>query len=1031
MSILSRVKISPQQRFDLEDFFAQQSAQRTDSKLWTKSFLSATNLVLSGFAVSGIGLNSATVAMTGAALIVPQNAFDFSYFISAPSEPDVTITDAQLVDGVRNYVEATLTTQDGTPLTKAFWDPEANNGVGAEFNQIVDTITDLKISFITSTGGFSGDPNNIPIAIIDTNGSGVIKVILDRREIFGRLAKPSNINNSYAWGTKSEPAYSMVMTGVAGTFTAGELVTIGTETATVVAGGTTTITFNRPTGISFVNGSSVVGLSSGATGTVNTIAESFGGVDKSLGTQKNINDALMTEIKLMKGTLEWYSDAYNSNNGLTKQVNSLMVQAVVGAKWSWSGTALSITDTNVSPTSADILGNIRLMGDSRVLNLLRQDGQASTAAIPIADGQVLFVALPASGTRSYSNAGSGATNFQTVARTSYVSNDTNYWIAFRQGSLLYVRNQGELRSGESGDIGDNIPQTLLDNIGLIDEVTPASYSSNIRGTAGQSLVARLGVLTDAVGDSQEDRSAYLRSDEVITWSGTQLSWTQPMVLEIINTKNGTTSVHNILVAGSPLSLNANEYAYISINRASASESVSLVRSSITPIPAQLQANKDIFVLFKRIDVSGQAYLHIPFHKQVLNPGQAVRLGASGAGSGGLLKVKAVNAGSTVLPTPGASYSVDGVTVANGDYVLFTALSSGNNRVYEVQGVGTSITFTAKPLFNNSNDPSGGDTIIASGGNSYGSRVGVYYSTTTDWQFNKTLRMFNGTDYVEMSAIITQALVDNQVSPATIFSIAATNSENIIIDFSVARNNSSHEVGTMWLSYHTGTNTVSLSQGGAVVGTSGITFSATYSAGNIVLSYTSTNESASALMKYTTKRWADASGAGPGLISYPAPTGDLTLFGSSNLMWNTDGGGSIGSSSGNRPDFVNAKSGMTIGGEAYRTRQFSVNTTNATPTTLGDVLLATDTTMLIEIRVVARRTGGASGSNGDSAFYVQKARAKNIGGTVTIVYLNSEESEDQLTWDTDLTVSGANARIQVTGAASNNITWSATVISQQV
>ena len=145
MAILSRPNISPQMRFDLEDWEALLSSLRSDSKLNTKQFSSDENSILKGFAVSGIGLKTALVQMADATLIVPEGTFDFSYFISSISEPDITVSDADLTDNTRNYLEIQLCTLDGVPLTKAFWDPDANGGNGQEFNQVVK-----------STSGFLG-----------------------------------------------------------------------------------------------------------------------------------------------------------------------------------------------------------------------------------------------------------------------------------------------------------------------------------------------------------------------------------------------------------------------------------------------------------------------------------------------------------------------------------------------------------------------------------------------------------------------------------------------------------------------------------------------------------------------------------------------------------------------------------------------------------------------------------------------------------------------------------------------------------
>ncbi len=972
---------------------------RTDSLLWMQSSLSQINLILSGFTVSGVGLQSATIAMSGASLIVPQNQFDFSYFVAAPSQANLTVTPTQLTAGVRNYVEVNLSTIDAVPLTKAFWDPNANSGAGSEFSQTVNTVTDLNVNIVTGTTGFSGSPNNLPIAIIDTDNTGVIKIILDRRSMFGRLAKPNNLANQYSWGAKQEPVYVMTMTSTSGTFVAGETINVGSETATVVSGGTSSITFQRPSGINFSAGGSVSGTTSSATGTIATIAESFTGVDKSLSGQKNINDAIMTEIMNMKGTVAWWSNANNSLNGLTNQHNSMMVQFTPGAKFAWSGTNLSITDNSGSPSSADVVANIRILGDSRGLNLSRQDGTGGSVTIPIADDGVLFVALPASGNRTYSGIGSGATNFQTVTRTSYVNSDTNYWMAFRQGSNIYIRGQGEMLAGESGGIGDTVPQTLLDNIGLADEVTPASYSSNIRGTQGQSIVARAGILTDAVGDEQEDRSGYLRSDNVVQWTGTQVVFTSDIILEFLNTKSGTLTQHTVATASSPITVNNGESVYVLINRTSTSETLTPVRSSIVPIPAQTSANKDVFVLFRRVDVSTQHYLHIPFHKQVLNPGQAVRLGASGSGSGGIFKVQNVDAISTTLPT-GASVTTDGSVGVNGDLVLFTNLSSNNNAVYQLSGVGTSISWAIQNAFNNASAPTSADLVVAQNGTNYANVIGEFDGTI--WSFNSKTRYFQGLNYLEQSGLQAQTLLDNQASPVQVFSVLATGSENWIIDYSILRNGLK-ETQTMWIT-HDGTNAF-IANGGAFSSLVGISFSAAIVTGNLVLSYTSTSTGSNASMKYASRRWADATGGSGGIPSY-SPSTVIVV------------------------DSVQLGSSLQIGGSNFLMNQASVNTTDATVTTLQTVGIPSNSAVLLEARVVGRRTGGSSGAAMDAMTAIVTARAKNVGGTVTLYNVTSNESADQA-WVVDFVVSGASVLIKVTGAVNNNVSWKTTTLTQTI
>lgn len=300
------------------------AASRADSKLNVQKLLSNLNYVINGFTVSGIGLKSATVNMSDGTLLIPQNNNDFSWFTTAPADPNVTIPDADLIDGTRNYVEISLLTENNTPVTRAFWDPEANGGAGLEFNQIVNTITDLKVQFVVLTGGFSGSVDRLPLCMIDTDGSGTIKQILDERKLFHRLGTPAVPENQFAWGTKTEPPYSLVLNGVSGTFIADEEISIGSETATILTGGTTNISFQLPSSKNFFPGDTVTGQTSGATGTINTVFESFTGVDKSIKNLKEDLDAIKTEILLLKNPDGFWWSTTESISDLRSSINAII-----------------------------------------------------------------------------------------------------------------------------------------------------------------------------------------------------------------------------------------------------------------------------------------------------------------------------------------------------------------------------------------------------------------------------------------------------------------------------------------------------------------------------------------------------------------------------------------------------------------------------------------------------------------------------------------------------------------------------------
>lgn len=106
-----------------------------------------------------------------------------------------------------------------------------------------------------------------------------------------------------------------------------------------------------------------------------------------------------------------------------------------------------------------------------------------------------------------------------------------------------------------------------------------------------------------------------------------------------------------------------------------------------------------------------------------------------------------------------------------------------------------------------------------------------------------------------------------------------------------------------------------------------------------------------------------------------------------------------------------------------TQQAWVNTTNATVTTLHTIPAPSSSTLTVVGYVTARRTGGASGTAEDGATYRVEYSVKNVAGTATLIGSSiTVIGESQAAWDVTLAGSTSNILIQVTGAASNNITW---------
>lgn len=101
------------------------------------------------------------------------------------------------------------------------------------------------------------------------------------------------------------------------------------------------------------------------------------------------------------------------------------------------------------------------------------------------------------------------------------------------------------------------------------------------------------------------------------------------------------------------------------------------------------------------------------------------------------------------------------------------------------------------------------------------------------------------------------------------------------------------------------------------------------------------------------------------------------------------------------------------------------TTDATATTALTFATASNKSYLLTLKIIGRRTGGVSGSAGDSGGFYLDVLAKNVAGTLSIVGTQSLTPifRDQILWTVAASVSGTNLLVKVTGAVGNNVSWS--------
>ena len=391
---------------------------------------------------------------------------------------------------------------------------------------------------------------------------------------------------------------------------------------------------------------------------------------------------------------------------------------------------------------------------------------------------------------------------------------------------------------------------------------PSSYNTlqgfhNFNGDVSDNLTDRVSKLTAMMADKAQDKTVKYNSTAVsatntmngaaqeltFEYAGSTLTIVQPGSFG-----NATIALPDI--SETPISLLVNQSAYVRIDRNEATTPTIQVVDTVD-VPVE----ENVFVIASRL--SGNPVF-------LWNGVQVIGTVSLIPSEGSLVKVDLHDPISSTLPI-GNPVTIDNATVVAGNKVLFSALSSGANRIYKAVGIGQDITsWVAQYSFNGLHDPTDGDTVIVKTGAGFEDQIGKY--TGTAWVFNDKVRYFNGADYWEQSNIISRDIYNNTTDE--VFSVNFAGSENMIVDFSIVRN-SKREIGTIYLV--TDGASVSVTTSGATLGTCGISFNGEISGSLIKLNYTSTDEVYNATMKYMVRRWSTSSGGPSGLPSYSGAT----------------------------------------------------------------------------------------------------------------------------------------------------------------
>jgi hypothetical protein len=210
---------------------------------------------------------------------------------------------------------------------------------------------------------------------------------------------------------------------------------------------------------------------------VEPLVTNFTGADKDIKNLKQWADAVMDGLREIKGTTYWYEAPAVSFPGAFANPNlSTLAGATSSARFSWDGSFLQITDDAGSPLDTDVLAYLRIFSTSVNLALTRQAGANQ---IGLANQEILWIEIPSPYVNTtYDGVGLTASNYRVSALGSVPLDEKSYWLAYREGSKLYVRGLGELDPGESIEITDQIPEALEQFLGFNPETaTSVPYTS--------------------------------------------------------------------------------------------------------------------------------------------------------------------------------------------------------------------------------------------------------------------------------------------------------------------------------------------------------------------------------------------------------------------------------------------------------------------------------------------------------------------------------------------------------------------------
>lgn len=129
----------------------------------------------------------------------------------------------------------------------------------------------------------------------------------------------------------------------------------------------------------------------------------------------------------------------------------------------------------------------------------------------------------------------------------------------------------------------------------------------------------------------EDRNIFLTDGGIVTYTGTQVQFTEALNL-VLNQKISGAAPQIISLAATTRTISASgRMIYAVIDRTAGTATVT---DDATTLPAAASANQEVFLIAKRVDATDGTQRLYFMNGSAFNAGQSARLGSAGSGSGG-------------------------------------------------------------------------------------------------------------------------------------------------------------------------------------------------------------------------------------------------------------------------------------------------------------------------------------------------------------------------------------------------------------